>query len=102
MSYVEVTPSNIAEIMGNLGISEGMLLPTASTDLCKKINGFDCNTKGSDCAKYGLSGRPELVGRNRADACPLYRLHRIFNNEHNNYHSLYAPIESVGCEIEDI
>lgn len=102
MNYVEVTPSNIAEIMDNLGISESMLLQTASTDLCKKINGFDCGNGHSDCIKYGLSDRPESVGKWRNSACPLYRLYVIFNNEHNNYHSLYAPIESVSCEIEDI
>lgn len=102
MNYVEVDPSNVAEIMCNLGISESMLLPTASTDLCKEVNGFNCNHGYSDCNKYGLSGDPCHVGKGRADACPLYRLYLIFNKEHSTHHKLYAPIESVGCQIDDI
>ena len=103
MNYVEVTQSNVAEIMSNLGISKSMLLPMANSDLCKEINGFDCNNnRRASCDKYSLSSEPELVGKDRGGACPLYRLHLIFNNNNRSDYRLYAPINSLSCEVEDI
>ena len=102
MNYVEVTPRNVVEIMSNLGISKSMLLSVASSGRCKKINGFDCNDRHASCNKYWLSDEPELVGKDRGGACPLYRLHLILNNKYSADYRLYAPIGSIGCEIEDI
>ena len=96
MRTIRVTPDNVSAIMSALNITDDMLMTNAIAKNCKLCPSGNCQDK---CNKYQLSGDRHNVGYNRGGACVLFRLRKIKDSKDC---VLYAPVNLLECECEDI
>lgn len=93
-----ITKDTVKSVMSQLGITEDMLMAAPSADLCKLLVNNNCR---GECSKYLLSELGDMAGtKDRNGACVLYRLHGILHG--NMRHPLYAPIDLLLADVEDL
>lgn len=94
-----ITKGTVKSVMSQLGITEDMLMVSPSAYLCKLLVNNSCR---GECSKYLLSELRDMAGtKDRNGACVLFRLHNILHNTRDSQ-LLYAPIELMNIDVEDL